>query len=253
MVSSIEKCFKQKQQHINDFVRRANAILPLDNPLYFDGRFISGQTYRPDILFLGINPGHRDWDNIEGRRDNSRLIPYQNIPCKYIAEAEAGNRFAKRVIDVVCDSEVRRLEHCAETSLISYFASPREHVIQKQIKALPKPMQREHKQLATLPLERLRPKHIICIGWRTFDEFMNRYAQHLDTPMSRASAKKLPIQMKGVNKMMDYYTRVELDDIIVHGVRHFSTPLSHAMIDDLKIIFKSVWKDIENSKNKSSI
>ena len=252
MMSAIDKLLRQKQEHINDFVRRANAILPLDNPLYFDGHFISGQTYRPDILFIGINPGHRDWDNIEGRRENTRLIPYQSIPCKYIAEAEAGNRFAKRIISVVCDNKADRLEHCAETSLLSYFASPREHVVQKQIKALPKAMQLEHKQLTTLPLEQMRPKHIVCIGWRTFDEFMKRYAQNSDMVMRRTSTKKLPIQMKGVDKMMDYYTRVELGGIIVHGVRHFSTPLSHAMIDDLKTIFKSVWEDIENTIEKGS-
>ncbi|WP_296243713.1 MULTISPECIES: hypothetical protein [unclassified Psychrobacter] len=252
MIPPIDKCLKQKQQHINDFVRRANAILPLDNPLYFDGHFISGQTYRPDVLFIGINPGHRDWDNIEGRRAGIKLIDYHSTPCKYIAEAEAGNRFAKRIINVVCDNEVSRLKHCAETSLLSYFASPREHVVQKQIKALPKAMQREHKQLTELPLEQLRPRHIVCIGWRTFDEFMNRYAQHADTSISRASTKKLPIQMKGVEKMMDYYSRVELEGISVHGVRHFSTPLSHAMLDDLKTIFKSVWEDIEKSKEKGS-
>lgn len=245
MMSPSEKCFKQKQQLINDFVRRANAILPLDNPLYFDGHFISGQIYRPDILFIGINPGHRDWSNIEGRRADTCLIDYRSLPCKYIAEAEAGNRFAKRIINVVCDNEVSRLEHCAETSLLSYFASPREHVVQKQIKSLPKAMQHEHKQLTTLPLEQLRPKHIVCIGWRTFDEFISRYAKHADSSMNRASTKKLPIQMKGVDKMMDYYTRVELDGIVVHGVRHFSTPLSHDMLDDLKTIFKSVWEELE--------
>lgn len=252
MMSLIDKCLRQKQQHINNFVRQANAILPLDNPLYFDGHFISGQTYRPDILFIGINPGHRDWENIEGRLADTCLIDYRSIPCKYIVEAEAGNRFAKRIINVVCDNDASRLERCAETSLLSYFASPREHVVQKQIKALPKAMQREHKQLTELPLEQLRPKHIVCIGWRTFDEFINRYAQHTVTSISRASTKKLPIQMKGVDKMMDYYSRVELDGIIVHGVRHFSTPLSHAMLDDLKTIFKSVWEDIEKSKEKGS-
>lgn len=245
---TLTQVLSQKQQHINNFVRRANAILPLDNPLYFDGHFISGQTYHPDILFIGINPGHRDWDNIEGRRASTQLIGYRPIPCKYIVEAESGNRFAQRIINVVCDNKASRLEHCAETSLLSYFASPREHVVQKQIKALPKAMQQEHKQLTTLPLEQVRPKHIVCIGWRTFDEFIKRYAQNSDEPLSRASTKKLPIRMKGVDKMMDYYSRVELDGTIVHGVRHFSTPLSRAMIDDLKAIFKSIWDEIEKVK-----
>ena len=245
MTPSIETFLAQKQHHINDFLIRANAILPADNPLYFDGHFITGQTSNPDILFIGINPGHRDWDNIEGRHANTCLIPYQHIPCKYIAEAAAGNRFAKRIINVVCDDKVSRLNHCAETSLLSYFASPREHVVQQQIKQLPKAMQIEHAQLSQLPLKPINPKHIVCIGWRTFDEFIKRYGQHSDPSVSRASSKKLPIRMKGVDKMMDYYTKIEIGGIIVHGVRHFSTPLSHAMLNDLTAIFKEVWEDIE--------
>ena len=248
MQTSVDKTLTQKQQHINDFLRRANAILPVNDPLYFDGHFISGQTYQPDILFIGINPGHRDWGNIEDRRASTQLIDYRPVPCKYIAEAEAGNRFAKRIINVVCGNEISRLESCAETSLLSYFASPREHVLQKQIKALPKAMQSEHKQMTKLPLEKMRPQHIVCIGWRTFDEFLKRYAQHMDTPLCRSSTKKLPIRMKGVNKMMDYYSRIELDGISIHGVRHFSTPLSHAMLDDLKSTFKSVWEEIEKAE-----
>ena len=252
MILSIDDFLTQKQQCINNFLIRANAILPSDDPLYFDGHFISGQTRDPDILFVGINPGHRDWSNIESRCHHSQLIPYEAIPCKYIAEAETGNRFAKRIINVVCDNEISRLDHCAETSLLSYFASPREHVVQKQIKALPKVMQLEHAQLTELPIHHIKPKHIVCIGWRTFDEFMKRYGQNPDTLLSRASTKKLPIRMKGEDKMMDYYTKVELDGMIIHGVRHFSTPLSRAMLEDMRVIFKNVWEDIEKSKDSNA-
>lgn len=245
MPAPIDKTLMQKQQHINDFMHRANALLPADNPLYFDGHFITGQTNHPDILFIGINPGHRDWANIEGRHANTRLIPYQSQPCKYIAEAAIGNRFARRVIDVVCDGEIERLTHCAETSLLSYFASPTERVVKAQLKQLPKAMQIEHAQLTQLPIEQISPKHIVCIGWRTFDEFVKRYAQNNADATRRLSTKKLPIRMQGVDKMMDYYTKIELNGITIHGVRHFSTPLSRAMLDDMRAIFRDVWAGIE--------
>ena len=238
----------QKQEHINDFVRRANARLPDNNPLYFDGYFISGQTNQPDILFIGINPGHRDWDNIEGRQADLRLHAYQDIPCKYIAAAAEGNRFAKRVIKVVCDGDSRRLSHCAETSLLSYFASPNERVVNAQIKQLPLAMQTEHSQLTHLPIHEIKPKHIVCIGWRTFDAFIQRYGRSNVGATHRQAIKKLPICMQGEDKMMDYYAKTECDGITVHGVRHFSTPLSHAMLADMTVIFKAVWADIERSK-----
>ena len=246
-MSELTNTLSQKQQHINDFLHRANTLLPADNPLYFDGHFISGQTDHPNILFIGINPGHRDWDNIAGRRANTRLIPYQSIPCKYITEATMGNRFAKRVIDVVCNGKASRLNHCAETSLLSYFASPTERVVKAQIKPLPKEMQIEYKQLTQLPIEQINPKHIVCIGWRTFDEFIKRYAQNTDSTTRRLSTKKRPIRMQGVDKMMDYYAKTEINGITVHGVRHFSTPLSRAMLDDMKAIFQTIWTQIEHN------
>ncbi|WP_367106228.1 hypothetical protein [uncultured Psychrobacter sp.] len=237
--------FTQKQQRINDFVRRANTLLPTDNPLYFDGHFITGQTDHPDILFIGINPGHRDWDNIEGRLANTHLVLYQQQPCKYIAAAAMGNRFARRVIDVVCDGEVSRLRSCAETSLLSYFASPTERVVKAQLKQLPKEMQVEHRQLTQLPVKQINPRHIVCIGWRTFDEFLIRYVQGFKDTSRSLPTKKLPICMQGIDKMMDYYTKIEWNGIIVHGVRHFSTPLSRAMLDDMNAIFQDVWASID--------
>lgn len=252
MSALIDKILLQKQTHINDFIRRANAILPPDDPLYFDGHFITGQTDHPDMLFIGINPGHRDWDNLAGRQADTRFIPYENVPCKYFKDAATGNRFARRVINIACGGRADRLNHCAETSLLSYFASPTERVVKAQIKQLPPAMQKEHSQLTHLPLDVIQPRHIVCIGWRTFDEFIKRYGKNnTDLPRNQAT-KQLPIRMQGVDKMMDYYTKVELEGITVHGVRHFSTPLSRAMLDDMTAIFQDIWADIEkNSSIKS--
>lgn len=245
-----------KQQHINDFISRANQILPEDDPLFFGGSFISGQTERPDILFIGINPGHRQWQDLAARRANSKLVAYEPSPCKYSEDVKGGNRFAKRVIDIACLGESERLKHCAETSLLSYFASPTESVIKAQIKQLPKPMQDEHRKLTELDLNAVNPKHIVCIGWRTFDEFIKRYGTldkthgHQEGRAGHADllTKQAPIAINGKDKdekMMDYYARTEVNGIPVHGVRHFSTPLSRAMIDDLKVIFKGIWDEID--------
>lgn len=252
MTSSIDDFLSQKQQRINDFLQRANTLLPEHNPLFFDGSFITGQIYHPDMLFIGINPGHRGWHDVTARQQNTRLTDYRNQPCKYIAESITGNRFAKRVIDVVCGGDSSRLENCAETSLLSYFASPTESVVKAQIKHLPKAMQLEHAQLTELPIHQIKPKHIVCIGWRTFDEFIKRYGQHSDAITRRASTKKLPICIKGEDKMMDYYTKVKLDCMVIHGIRHFSTPLSHAMLEDMRAVFKQIWQEIEISQDNSS-
>ncbi|WP_131667923.1 hypothetical protein [Psychrobacter pygoscelis] len=241
--------FADKQQRINDFLRRANQVLPEDNPLYFSGHYITGQTKNPDILFIGINPGHRQWHNLPARKANTRLVPYQSQPCKYIEELQLGNRFAKRVLDIACGGDLSKLEHCAETSLLSYFASPTESVVKAQIKKLPKDMQAEHRELTHLDFAAINPKHIVCIGWRTFDEFIKRYHPKLDS-RTEITSKQLPIAINGTGKdvkMMDYYARTEIDGIPVHGVRHFSTPLSRAMLDDMKAIFRGVWEEMKTN------
>ena len=249
-----------KQQHINDFISRANQILPEDNPLFFSGSFMSGQTKRPDILFIGINPGHRQWQNIAARKANTQLVAYKASPCQYIEDAKGGNRFAKRVIDIACDGDSDRLTHCAETSLLSYFASPTESVIKAQLKQLPKPMQEEHRQLMELDFIAINPKHIVCIGWRTFDEFIKRYStpdmingyQAGRMGHAHLATKQAPIAINGKDKdvkMMDYYARAEVESIPVHGVRHFSTPLSQAMLEDMRGIFQKIWHDIEADRD----
>lgn len=251
--------FEQKQLRINDFLKRANQILPDDNPLFFSGSFISGQTENPDILFIGINPGHRQWADLSARKAHTKLVAYQPQPCKYIKESQSGNRFAKRVLDIACDGDIGKLSHCAETSLLSYFASPTESVVKAQIKQLPKDMQTEHRELTHLDFAAINPKHIVCIGWRTFDEFIKRYGGGSDkagagNQSSEGKAgrpamltKQMPIAINGkgsAEKMMDYYARTEVAGIPVHGVRHFSTPLSRAMLEDMKAIFKGVWREI---------
>ena len=251
--------FDHKQQRINDFLTRANELLPADNPLFFSGHYLTGQIKNPDILFIGINPGHRQWQDLAARQANTKLVAFAGRPCKFITAAQEGNRFAKRVIDIACDGDVSKLERCAETSLLSYFASPTESVVKAQIKQLPKVMQAEHRELTELDFAAIHPSHIVCIGWRTFDEFINRYGSDdhkrgdNKNLQGRASmhTRQLPIAINGkgrVEQMMDYYARTQIDGIPVHGVRHFSTPLSRAMLEDMKAIFRGVWGEIEANK-----
>lgn len=254
-------CFEQKQQRINDFLIRANQILPCDNPLFFSGSFISGQTENPDILFIGINPGHRQWHDLVGRQANTKLVSFQPQPCKFITASQEGNRFAKRVIDIACDDDIHKLNHCAETSLLSYFASPTESVVKAQIKQLSKDMQKEHRELTELDFTAINPKHIICIGWRTFDEFIKHYSNDNTKDSDEENregrpameTKQMPIAINGkssTEKMMDYYARAEVAGIPVHGVRHFSTPLSRAMLEDMKAIFRGVWEEIKKNEGR---
>lgn len=254
--------FEHKQQRINDFLTRANELLPADNPLFFSGSFISGHTKNPDILFIGINPGHRQWQNLAARRANTKLVAFDGQPCKFITASEEGNRFAKRVIDIACDGNICKLKRCAETSLLSYFASPTESVVKAQIKQLPKSMQNEHRELTELDFTAINPKHIVCIGWRTFDEFIKRYSSDDHKKGDKKSlqgraampTRQLPIAINGkgsADQMMDYYARTQIDGIPVHGVRHFSTPLSRAMLEDMKVIFRGVWGEIEANKEPS--
>lgn len=253
--------FDQKQQRINDFLIRTNQILPCDNPLFFSGSFISGQTENPDILFIGINPGHRQWDDLVGRQANTKRVSFQPQPCKFITASQEGNRFAKRVIDIACDGNIHKLNRCAETSLLSYFASPTESVVKAQIKQLPKAMQKEHRELIELDFTAINPKHIVCIGWRTFDEFIKRYGNDKSKDGDKESCegrsamqtKQMPIAINGkgsAEKMMDYYARTVVAGIPVHGVRHFSTPLSRAMLEDMKAIFRGVWGDIKKNERR---
>lgn len=252
-MTDLDDYFAKKQQQINDFLTRANPYLD-DNPLFFAGHFITGKLNRPDILFSGINPGHRYWHDLTARQNNTKLVDFKRLPCKFIEDAAHGNRFARRVIDVACLGDAAKLERCAETSLLSYFASPNERVVKAQLKKLPKAMQLEHQELTQLPIEQIAPKHIVCIGWRTFDEFIKRY-QTPRKSRSEMQSRQLPIRVtkdSSATKLMDFYVKTDVSGIPVHGVRHFSTPLSHEMLSELKQIFSEIWAQIEQPKIEPS-
>ncbi|WP_296402638.1 hypothetical protein [Psychrobacter sp.] len=230
--------FEDKQQRINEFVARANLILG-DDPLCYTGDFITGQPVRPDILFVSINPGHsnrEDWGDIEARRAQAVVKDFEKLTCKYIADVARGSRYAKRIVDVVCTGDIKRLERCAETSFVSYFAAPKEAVLHAQLSELPEDMQLEHHALTRLDIEHINPKHIICMGWRSFDRFLEHYGDG-----SEIIVRKLPL----MGKMEDYYAYTEVAGVQVHGLRHLCTKLTLEMRANLEAIFTDIWDELD--------
>lgn len=231
--------FEDKQRRINEFIARANLILGND-PLCYTGHFITGQIKHPDMLFVSINPGHsnrEDWGDIDARRSQAVVKEFEVVPCKYIKDVERGSRYANRIVEVICAGEIDRLQRCAETSFVSYFAAPKEEVLQAQLAELPQQMQTEHRALTQLDIEQIKPKHIICMGWRSFDRFLAQYGDG-----SEIITRKLPL----MGEMIPYYAYTEVAGVPVHGLRHLCTKLTLEMRAQLEQIFNEVWHQIES-------
>lgn len=236
--------FVDKQQRINEFVSRANDILGND-PLCYTGHFITGQPSQPNLLFVSINPGHsnrEDWGDIEARRAQAVVKDFEVTECKYIKDTERGSRYANRIVDVICGGNIERLHHCAETSFVSYFAAPKEQVLQAQLSELPAEMQAEHQALTRLDIEQIQPKHIICMGWRAFDRFLEHYGDG-----SEITVQKLPL----MGNMEAYYAYTQVAGIPVHGLRHLCTKLTLEMRAQLEQRFCAIWQQIEASSTQS--
>jgi len=229
--------FEDKQRRINQFVAEANLILG-ENPLCYTGNFITGQPMHPDMLFVSINPGHsnrEDWGDIEARRVQAVVKEFEITECKYIDDVKRGSRYANRIVDVICGGNINRLKSCAETSFVSYFAAPKEEVLQAQLLALPAEMQAEHHALTQLDIEQIQPKHIICMGWRSFDRFLDQYGEGQDITL-----RQLPL----MGKMETYYAYTEVAGVPVHGLRHLCTKLTLEMRANLEAIFNEVWRHL---------
>ena len=226
--------FEDKQRRINQFVAEANLILG-ENPLCYTGNFITGQPTHPDMLFVSINPGHsnrEDWGDIEARRAQAVVKEFEITECKYIDDVKGGSRYANRIVDVICGGDINRLKNCAETSFVSYFAAPKEEVLQAQLLALPAEMQAEHQALTQLDIEQIQPKHIICMGWRSFARFLDQYGEGQEITL-----RQLPL----MGKMETYYAYTEVAGVPVHGLRHLCTKLTLEMRANLEAIFNEVW------------
>lgn len=232
--------FKNKQQQINEFLTKANAALPDDNPMYFDGRFITGEVDNPEILFIGINPGHGDWENLENRKKFTKQIPFEKKPCKYIEGFDDDELLASRIVRSICGGDVSRLERCAETSFSSYFATPSVDVLRAQINQLPANLKTEHHNLMDMAIiDEVKPKHIVCIGLTTFNDFIK-----LQSSSKVIKVKAMPSE-SGLTQRI-YYKKALLETsnfkINIHGLIHLSGGRpSAAMLKEIETIMNKIW------------
>ena len=134
---------------------------------------------------------------------------FEVVPCKYIKDVERGSRYANRIVEVICAGEIGRLQPCAETSFVSYFAAPKEEVLQAQLAELPQQMHAEHRVLTQLDIEQIKPKHIICMGWRSFDRFLKQYGD---------GSEIITIKLTLMGEMVPYYAYTNASQLRLTGI-----------------------------------
>lgn len=222
------------QDKIYDLLEAANAALPAADSLFYGGTFLSGKMERPEFLFLGINPGHSAWADRRRRFDR---LPFQPSPCKFAEEFGDGARLAQKVVDIVLAGDASRLTACAETSIRSFFATPDEGTLNRQLDLLRAAgLADRHQALMdeALPaiLQAVAPRQIVCIGLTTFQRFTSWAGVRADDSamksMPSATGKTQPV----------YYKRATVNGVPVHGVLHLSGGrLSAAMEDELRATF----------------
>ena len=90
-----------------------------------------------------------------GRYYARRALPWSKTlrdSCKQHRDVERGSRYANRIVEIICGGDISRLQRCAETSFVSYFAAPKEAVLQAQLAELPEEMRAEHRALTQLDI-----------------------------------------------------------------------------------------------------
>jgi len=230
----VNQKFLEIHNKIIDFRARANNELKLagESTMFYNGEFISGNINRPDVLFVGINPGFGGCvENQEGVCDD---YIFTVLDCKYIEEAQkTSNVFARRIVKYLLDEQIKnlvdcpkdnKLSKCAETSYGSFFATKNVNELEKQLNNLSQCLRKEHCELvknsfATV-LNEMEPKSIVCIGKKNFSNFTESFGLQIE-----------------FSKDEVFYSRSTLDGIPVHGVqKHLSRPCSQYFLDSLKSI-----------------
>jgi hypothetical protein len=222
------------QDRIYELLEAANTVLPASDSLFYGGTFLSGTLDRPDFLFLGINPGQGAWD---ARPRTLDRVPFRPTPCKFAEESDGGGRLAGKIVDIVLGGDPSRLAACAETSVRSFFATPDEGILNRQLALLrPSGLAHRHQALMTdaLPaiLQAVAPRQIVCIGLTTFQRFTAWAGIRADE-----SAMKSVPSTTGKTEPV-YYKRASINGVPVHGVLHLSGGrLSTVMEQELRAIF----------------
>lgn len=229
--------FNELQNEIYNLRDAANKILPAELAFYFLDTFITGKIDKPDILFLGINPGFgsADWKT---RKTHTTCTPYKDKPSKFIYELTEQNKLAKEIVNVVLNGNESRLQQCAESSCRSFFATPDVSTLNVQMNLLAKAgLLDRHEALMSkfrkLVIDTIQPKQIVCVGLTTFQSFIDSYSGKHSDVVSKwkdsASGKTKPV----------YYKHTLIEGTPVHGIIHLSGARpSKTMLVDLRNIFQ---------------
>ena len=221
------------QTSIYDFLEDANDIIPNDFALYYSGSFLSGNIQAPDYLFISINPGfgRYDWD---ARSRKFQRKPFTLSTCKYVEEFEDKYDLAKEIVEIILNGDSSRLEACAETYALSFFATPDQKILDASLRA--SGLATRHQALmaeALLSILKIvSPKQVVCIGLSSFQMMLNLLGD-----------KNQGVEMKSVKSASGktdpvYYKKTKIQGVPFHGVLHLSgAQLSNIMRKELKEIF----------------
>lgn len=225
------------QHKIYDFLQTANEHLDEQNALFYNGQCATGQIENPDVLFISINPGYGE--NWGDRKKKFDFTEYKVSPCKFIDQYEdiENRKLAARIVSVLLNGKVERLNRCAETYITSIFNTPDAKTLFGSLNKLTPELRKQHDELSNEIINLIKPKHIVCIGLTAFSEYLNRFGKngYADIQMKdtkSASGKSDPVHLK----------KTVVNGIPVYGVIHLSgAHPSNEALNDLKEEFKNLF------------
>lgn len=125
---------EQIQAEIYDFLELANATLPDELKLFYDGKFIAGRIYSPHTRFIEAYRKYElgDW---EGRPRTFIRKPFRKTKCNYELKHKYGDEAASDIVKVIIGEE-SEFKYCCDTVFISVFSAPNDEIFQKQMDCL---------------------------------------------------------------------------------------------------------------------
>lgn len=222
------------EQEINNFHINVNKNVDKDNSFFYKGPFITGKFNSPKYLFLSINPGYgiNEWD----QREKLNFV-HQNFteePCKYLEEYQCSCKLGSKIKQILLKDDASLFEHCVETYMTSFFSTPDVNILDKQLALLDKIDLEKHQEIMNKIIDfslDLNPDHIICIGFKAFDEAVSKFKLD-DVETLREKNRR-------------FYASATLStkrkNITVHGVIHLSGGMpSNNMTNEIKNIFDRI-------------
>lgn len=125
---------EQIQAEIYDFLELANATLPDELKLFYDGKFIAGRIYSPHTRFI---EAYRKYElgNWETRPRTFIRKPFRKTKCNYELKHKYGDEAANDIVKVIIGEE-SEFKYCCDTVFISVFSAPNDEIFQKQMDCL---------------------------------------------------------------------------------------------------------------------